>query len=178
MIRLFAAVAVPPDIAAALAPLQHGVEGARWRPAESLHITLRFFGDVAEPLADDLAEQLAGVGGKPFEISLHGVGAFGAGRDLRAIWAGLDDSEPLRILAARCERAARAAGLNPEKRKYAPHVTLAYLRGADPGEVAAWIQRYNLLKTQAFAVPEFGLYSSWTGRSGSFYRLEQTFTLA
>lgn len=178
MIRLFAAVAIPTAIAEALAPLQHGIEGARWRPAESLHITLRFFGDIAEPIADDLAEQLASVGGKAFELTLNGVGVFGGGRGLRAIWAGVDESEPLRTLAGRCERAARSAGLKPEKRKYAPHVTLAYLRGADQGEVAAWIQRYNLLKTQAFGVSEFGLYSSWTGRSGSFYRLEQTFTLA
>jgi RNA 2',3'-cyclic 3'-phosphodiesterase len=177
MIRLFAAIAIPPAIVEALAPLQHGLEAARWRPPESLHITLRFFGDVAEPIADDLDEQLAGIGGKAFELSLNGVGAFGEGRELRAVWAGLTESEPLRALAGRCERAARTAGLKPDKRKYAPHVTLAYLRGADPGEVAAWIQRHNLLKTQAFAVSEFGLYSSWSGRSGSFYRLERLYTL-
>jgi RNA 2',3'-cyclic 3'-phosphodiesterase len=177
VIRLFAAIAMPPAITEALAPLQHGVEGARWRPAESLHITLRFFGDVPEPTADDLDEQLEAVGGKRLELSLSGVGVFGEGRELRAIWAGLADSEPLRGLARRCESAARRAGLEPNTRKYAPHVTLAYLRGADPGEVAAWIQRNNLLKSEAFPVGEFGLYSSWSGRSGSFYRLEKAYAL-
>jgi 2'-5' RNA ligase len=57
-------------------------------------------------------------------------------------------------------------------------VTLAYLRRPDPGQVAAWIQRHNLLKTQAFEVRGFGLYSSWSGHSGSHYRLERTYTLA
>jgi RNA 2',3'-cyclic 3'-phosphodiesterase len=177
MIRLFAAIAVSPDIAQALAPLQHGVEGARWHPPENLHITLRFFGDVPEPTAEDIDEQLQAVGGGPLSLSLRGVGAFGEGRELRAIWAGLAESEALRRLAGRCESAARRAGLKPDTRNYAPHVTLAYLRRADEAAVAAWIQRHNLLKTQAFEVSEFGLYSSWTGRSGAFYRLERAYRL-
>src|SRR3954468_20100420 len=43
MIRLFAALAVPPEIGAALQARQHGIDGARWRPLEALHVTLRFF---------------------------------------------------------------------------------------------------------------------------------------
>jgi RNA 2',3'-cyclic 3'-phosphodiesterase len=177
MIRLFAAIAMPAQIVEALAPLQHGVEGARWRPPESLHLTLRFFGDVPEPTADDLDEQLQGIGDKALSLSLQGVGCFGEGRDLRAIWAGVTENEPLRRLAGRCESAARRAGLKADTRKYAPHVTLAYLRGADPATVGAWVQRNNLLKTEAFQVAEFGLYSSWSGRSGSFYRLERAYSL-
>ncbi|HET9159018.1 MAG TPA: RNA 2',3'-cyclic phosphodiesterase [Caulobacteraceae bacterium] len=178
MIRLFAAIAIPDHIAQALAPLQSGVDGARWRPAEAFHITLRFVGDVAEDIADSVDEQLSGICAKPFDLALGGVGAFGEGRDLRAIWAGVQESEPLRRLAGKCESAVRRAGLKPETRNYAPHVTLAYLRGAGGGEIGAWIASHNLLRTAPFRVDSFGLYSSWTGKAGASYRLEQSYTLA
>jgi len=152
MIRLFAALALPPDIAAALARRQSGVDGARWRPPESLHVTLRFFGEVREDVARDLDGELSTVGGGGFELALAGAGAFGDGRELHAIWAGVEENPALNRLAKACESAARRAGLKPESRHYRPHVTLAYLRHADPVEVAGWIQANNLLKSPAIPV--------------------------
>src|SRR5438105_4118091 len=128
MIRLFAALAIPEDIGRALARRQTGVEGARWRPLESLHVTLRFFGEVREDVARDLDGELAAIRGGPFEMELAGVGAFGEGADIRAIWAGVTESGPLTRLAKSCEAAARRAGLTPERRHCRPHVTLGYLR--------------------------------------------------
>ena len=124
-----------------------GWEGARWRPLEALHVTLRFFGEIREDVARDLDAELSAVRAAPFEIELAGVGAFGDGPDIHAIWAGVAETEPLLRLARACETAARRAGLKAETRHYRPHVTLAYLRRADPGEVAAWIQANNLLKS-------------------------------
>ena len=173
MIRLFAAVAPPPEIVAGLVPRQTGVEGARWREAGNLHLTLRFFGDVREDVARDLDGELAAVAARrPFEIALQGVGAFGEGRDVHVLWAGVADSPELKWLARACETAARRAGLKGERRPYRPHVTLAYLRGADPEEAGAWVQANNLLKSPPFTVTSFGLYSSHSGKGGSHYRLE------
>jgi 2'-5' RNA ligase len=45
-------------------------------------------------------------------------------------------------------------------------VTLAYLRRADPAEVAAWIQANNLLKSPPIHIDRFGLYSSTRPRRG------------
>lgn len=177
MIRLFAAVAIPGDVAAGLAPRQKGILGARWRPAESLHVTLRFFGRVSEDKADDLDVELSTAGGTAFELTLEGAGAFGEGANLNAVWAGVARSDPLKRLAARCERAARRAGLPKETRVYRPHVTLAYLRGVEPAAVGAWVQSHNLLKSSAFPVRRFGLYSSWPGDGGSVYRLERAYSL-
>ncbi|MEO8925946.1 MAG: RNA 2',3'-cyclic phosphodiesterase [Caulobacteraceae bacterium] len=177
MIRLFAAVVVPGDIGHALARRQQGLPCARWRQVESLHITLRFVGDVAENQADDLDAELAVVGGGPFEIALAGVGVFGEGADIVSVWAGLKASEPLKRLAARCETAARRAGLKAAARAWRPHVTLAYLRHADPVRVAAWIAAHNLLKSPPFPVTAFGLYSTRRTAAGSAYRLERSYRL-
>jgi 2'-5' RNA ligase len=85
------------------------------------------------------------------------------------------ESEPLRRLAGRCERAARRAGLKPETRAFRPHVTLAYLKRPEAPRVAAWVQSHNLLHSPLFDVDRFGLYSSRMGREGSVYRLERTY---
>lgn len=177
MIRLFAAIAVPDDIGAPLLRRQHGLPGARWRPLEALHITLRFFGDVQERVAEDLDLELDHITSAPFSLTLDGVGAFGEGPDIHAVWAGVAESAPLRGLAGRCETAARRAKMTADSRTYRPHVTLAYLRRPDPAEVAGWIQANSLLKSPAFAVDRFGLYSSRRTGEGSRYVLEREYRL-
>lgn len=177
MIRLFAALPLPAEIVQALARRQSGIEGAKWRPLDSLHITLRFFGEVREDVARDLDTELAGVRAPPFDIGLSGVGAFGDGPDIHAVWAGVEESAPLRHLARACETAARRVGLKAEGRQYRPHVTLAYLRHADPAEVGRWIQSNNLLKSPPIPVESFGLYSSFLGSEQAHYRLEADYAL-
>lgn len=177
MIRLFAALAIPPDIGRALQLRQTGIDGARWRPLEALHVTLRFFGEIRQDVARDLDAELLGVAGRPFELVLHGAGSFADGSEINAVWAGVAETPELRRLAEACEAAARRAGLKPEKRNYKPHVTLAYLRRPDPAEVGAWIQANNLLKSPPISVARFGLYSSTLGREGSHYRLEAEYPL-
>jgi len=177
MIRLFAALTPPPEIAEALIQRQSGLAGALWRPPESLHVTLRFFGEVAETVADDLDDALSRAARHPLTLELQGVGAFGDGGDLRAVWAGVAEDPALRQLARRCEMAARRVGLRPDTRSYHPHLTLAYLNGAEPAAVAAWIQANNLLRSPPFRVDGFGLYSSRLGAEGGGYRLERSYPL-
>jgi 2'-5' RNA ligase len=177
MVRLFAALEVPYDIAEGLVRRQQGLPRARWRPVEAMHVTLRFFGEVAEPTAADLDSALAGVNTAPFDLHLEGAGMFGEGEHMRAVWAGVAASEPLKRLAAKCESAARRVGLKPETRAYRPHVTLAYLKGSPPDRIAAWLQNHNLLRSPDWQVSRFHLYSSWAGPDGNRYDLERTYEL-
>ena len=177
MIRLFAAIAVPDDIGEPLLRRRHGLSGARWRPLEALHITLRFFGDMQETLAEDLDLELSRITSAPFGLTLEGVGAFGEGPDIHAVWAGVAESEPLRVLAGRCESAARRARLAADARAYRPHLTMAYLRRPDPVDVASWIQANSLLRSPPFAVDRFGLYSTHQTGEGSRYVLERDYRL-
>ena len=160
-----------------LARRQRGIEGARWRPLEALHITLRFIGEVSEEAAAELDVELARITAGPLDLVLEGAGAFGEGREARAVWAGVAENAALRSLAAKCETAARRAGLKPEKKAYRPHVTLAYLKRADPAEVARWIADNNLLQSPPFRVTWFGLWSSTLHPKGSRYTLEREYPL-
>lgn len=178
MIRLFAALEVPYDIAEGLTRRQQGLPRARWRPVEVMHITLRFFGEVAEPTAADLDSALAGISVAPFDLYLEGAGAFGEQDHARAVWAGVGESEPLRRLAQKCETAGKRVGLKSEVRAYRPHVTLAYLRGSPPDRIAAWVQGHNLLRSPPWRVTQFHLYSSWSGPDGARYDIERTYLLS
>jgi 2'-5' RNA ligase len=177
MIRLFAALPIPPEIAEGLARRQDGVPGARWSSLESLHLTLRFFGELSETAAADLDEALGAIAGGGFDVELAGVGAFGEGEEVRSLWAGATPSPALTLLAKRCETAARRCGLKAEARVFRPHVTLAYVKRAPAPKVAAWIAAHNLLRSPSWRATWFGLYSSWRGEDGARYELERTYPL-
>ncbi|HEY5070698.1 MAG TPA: RNA 2',3'-cyclic phosphodiesterase [Caulobacteraceae bacterium] len=177
MIRLFAAIPLPQEVADAVAHRQYGLAGARWTPRENLHLTLRFAGDVSEPQGADFATELSVVRSPPLGLALSGVGSFSSARDVRKLWAGVEASGPLQLLASRCETAARRSGLTPERRQWRPHVTLAHVKEADASQVAAWIQAHNLMRSSPFQVTSFGLYSSWRAAGGSAYRLERLYPL-
>ena len=175
-LRLFAAVTPSPQAADRMARLQRGVSGADWRLIENLHITLRFFGEVEEDVAEDLDHELARIRVKPFDVVVAGAGWFG-GEKPRALWLGVNAPERLSGLAAACERAARRAGLDPESRKYIPHVTLAYCSGTSVEGAAAFTQRLATFRAPAFTVDRFYLYSSWLGKSQSRYTVEAEYPL-
>ncbi len=178
-VRIFAALDLPDDVAERLMALMKGVPGAKWRPRENLHLTLRFFGEVAEPVADDIDAALgeAAEANAPFDLQLKSAGSFG-GADPHALWIGARVAPELTKLAKDCERAARRAGLKPEARKFTPHVTVAYLNNAPLERVQSFEQRLALFETRPFRVDRFGLYSSVVRKSApSLYRLEAEYLL-
>lgn len=178
MLRLFTALPIPFDVATILARRQTGLPGARWRPAEALHVTLAFYGEVDERRADDLAAELARIPPGRFDIRLKGVGAFGDAHRSHTLWAGIEAAERLGILAGRCRAAAERAGIRMEPRVYRPHLTLAYLKAqTNPDRIGAWITGHNLLESPPILVDRFGLYSSVLSDDGSHYELEREYPL-
>lgn len=176
MIRLFTAVELPEQIRLRLSMLQAGVPGARWSPRENLHLTLRFIGEVNEATARDIDDVLATIDGKPFTLTLKGVGEFGR-KDGRALWAGVDNSEPLRHLAAKIESALQRMGLAAETRKFTPHVTLARLRDTPMTNIQQYLSDYALFDSGPFDVDRFTLFSSVQTPKGSLYRAENVYPL-
>ncbi|MEZ5938732.1 MAG: RNA 2',3'-cyclic phosphodiesterase [Hyphomonadaceae bacterium] len=175
-LRLFAAVPLPQEIRARLATLQHDVPGARWRPQENMHLTLRFFGEIDEPLARELDYELGDIVAAPFELSLKGIGSFGRSEP-SVLWAGVEAPEALKRLAAACERAARAAGLQPEARIFRPHVTLAHGRAMTDVDAAAYCERNGGFRTEPFWADHFALYSSWVSKGSRRYVEEAVYPL-
>lgn len=176
MPRLFVGLSIPDTARDQLAFLQSGLRGAKWRPRENFHLTLRFIGEVDGHMFREALSALARIDAPGFEMALAGVGYFGDKRP-RAVWAGVDAPPALGHLQAKVETVCQRIGLAPERRKFTPHVTLAYLAGARRPAVAAYAAEHGLFRTQPFTVDAFHLYSSRLGGAASAYRIEKSHAL-
>ena len=101
MIRLFAGLPVPDDIADRLEPLQTGLDGARWRGREHFHVTLGFFGDVIEPAARELDEAIGRIEAPQLDLAVEGVGWFGR-KEPGLVYATVKRTPELEALAKAC----------------------------------------------------------------------------
>jgi 2'-5' RNA ligase len=174
--RLFTGLEVPADIASELAMLRGGISGARWIDAENYHITLRFVGDVDERIAGDVAETLGEIRRAAFSVALDGLSWFGADKP-RAIVARVKPTSALVELQADHERRLRRIGLEPESRKFTPHITLARLRSASTLAVADYLSTRGYLPTLQFEATRFVLFSARESTGGGPYLVEAAYDL-
>lgn len=176
MPRLFTALPLPEDIRDELMDLEAPLAGAHWIDADDYHLTLRFAGDLDNPVAREFSDNLAAIDSDAFELRLAGVGAFG-GKDPRIIYAGVAPSDALDALARAHDRAARNAGIAPARRPFKPHVTLARLKYASPEAVAGFLTRYGGYRSRPFNVTRFDLMSSRPQTGGGPYAVEESFLM-
>ena len=178
MPRLFTGLEIPRDVAFALSLKRGGLIGARWIDAENYHITLRFIGDVDNTVADDVSDGLDRLSNSlAFQVRLTHLGVFGGDKP-RALYAGVEVNETLIRLQAAQERVLQRVGLEPESRKFTPHVTLARLRGSFAEDTARFITMAGLFEPLQFEASRFVLFSSRDSVGGGPYVVEQSYPLA
>ncbi|MSP02320.1 MAG: RNA 2',3'-cyclic phosphodiesterase [Acetobacteraceae bacterium] len=177
--RLFVALDLPWSAREQLAALSgSGIPGARWVPPENYHLTLRFIGDIPSHVARDVDDALLGLRSRGFALTLTGMGTFSKGGVSSALWVGVERTPPLDHLRNKIEMALQRCGLEPERRKFQPHVTLARLDNPAEGKVAAFVQAHNLFRTEALPVEHFTLFSSLLCKDHAVYTPEAEYELA
>ncbi|RDE06491.1 RNA 2',3'-cyclic phosphodiesterase [Sphingomonas aracearum] len=166
MFRLFAALRPPPAVRDLLLATMEGPSNVRWQDDEQLHLTLRFIGEVDGRAAEDVAAAIDQVGGEAPVVSIRGVGAFDT-----ALWAGVAPAEPVARLHRKVDHALVRCGLQPERRAFLPHITLARfprsLRAAP--EIVSWQARHAALASEPFRLSHLLLYQSFLTREGARY---------
>jgi RNA 2',3'-cyclic 3'-phosphodiesterase len=177
MPRLFTGLEIPDDIRHSLSMLRGGLPGARWIDAENYHLTLRFIGDVDDVMAQEIALILGKVRRGGFELRLDGLTSFG-GRKPRAVVATVASSPAVMELQAEHERLMQRIGIEPEGRKFTPHVTLARLRDTSNRDVAEYLSARGGFRSAPFPVPNFVLFSSRASVGGGPYVVEADYPLA
>jgi 2'-5' RNA ligase len=168
MHRLFVAIRPPEPIRDLLIDAMDDGADFRWQDEEQLHLTLRFVGEVERPLANDLGDALSRIHSESFELRIAGVGRFEQ-RSSGALWAGVEPKAPAAALAAKIERVCQSIGLEPERRAFHPHITLARWKGRRTREVQSYLERVGGLSSEPFAVDEFVLFESRLSRHGAHY---------
>ncbi|WP_328805032.1 RNA 2',3'-cyclic phosphodiesterase [Parasphingopyxis marina] len=154
-----------------------GISGARWHSDEQLHLTLRFIGDVDRHRAEDVAAALGHIAFPQFEIALRGIGHFGDLSRQRQLWAGVSPHRDLEKLHAKVDSALRQIGIEPDRRAFLPHITIARLN-RNAGPIDAFAETHGGLSSDPFAVGHFALFESSLGREGARYETIARYPLA
>jgi len=179
--RLFVAIALPNDVKEALGDvidrLRPSAPDEKWVPSQNLHATIAFLGEVGDKREASISDALRGVVVEraPCSTRTTGAGAFPSQRRARVLWTGLaDDDGCLAASAAAVVSALEPVGFAPEKRAWAPHVTLARFRA--PRDVSAMIVTADV-PALGFTVEEVTLYRSRLARPAPVYEAVARFPL-
>lgn len=174
MPRLFTALDLPPaaiDTLCAFRQEQHLDVRARWTPAENLHLTLRFIGEIDDARAERVEATLADVHGRnaPFDVEPLGLGVLPSRRTPRVLTVRIDPSEPLQRLYGTLQDALAAVDVEREERLFRPHVTLARFKNASPERVYAALRTMQAPPLDPFPADRFYLYESTLTPDGAVH---------
>lgn len=177
-LRVFCAVELPFEIRAAAAAqaarLRRDFPEARasWARPESLHITLKFVGEIEAARVGDLsrAAGAAAGGAEPFRLTIEESGTFPPRGAARVLWLGVKDAAgQLARLQRRLEQECEAAGFPGEARAFKPHLTLARIRAPQGAHALSESHRRTPFGPQHFDVTELLVIRSELGPGGSRY---------
>jgi 2'-5' RNA ligase len=179
--RVFAAIELPPHVRNALAEVHHNLQssaqGARWVAPESIHLTLKFLGEVHESRIAAIDNALMNLAWQPFTVSVRGVGFFPGKRSPRVFWAGME-APTMAELAVEIDARLERLGFEKEKRAFRPHITLA--RAKESRMESSLVSAASDLEDHefgSFVVDRFFLFQITLKPSGAIYTKLKEYTL-
>lgn len=182
--RLFIALDIPGEIRERLRQYVERVQAlapdVRWARIESLHVTLKFIGEVKEEKLPKIKDTLAQIKAQPFQVEFKETGFFPAPKSARVFWAGVSASDALPQLASATETAVEKVGIARENRPYHAHLTLA--RAPEGVRHCFRLLQERLTAEEpphfgTMTAQEFFLYQSQIMRGGARYTKLQRFPL-
>jgi RNA 2',3'-cyclic 3'-phosphodiesterase len=177
MLRLFVGIGFPPELKLRLSLLCSGIPGAKWVDPGNFHLTLRFIGEIGEDVAADIDDALSRLRARRFNVQIAGTGVFGGDKP-HSLWVGVERSPELVGLRDKIEQALIRAGLPPEPRKFAPHVTLARLRNPPLDKLRDFLTANAQFRAEPFPVEGFSLIASFQTKAGSVYEDQAEYPLS
>jgi 2'-5' RNA ligase len=170
--RLFIGLELPESIRAELVRLNPRVKGLRWLPAEQLHLTMSFLGEVDATGEERLREALAVVKVPAFFLPVMGIGTFGGERPT-VVWAGVGKGHPhLFALHKHIQDAVLHAGLEADLKPFHPHITLGRARGVSGAALKPFLRQHSETEFDLWKVNGFALFSSRLTPDGSIYSVD------
>jgi len=176
--RVFLAVGVSGDVAAAVTRLQNALgQGApaglfRLVDGGQCHVTLRFLGQRSGEEQQRIMAAAAAVArvSAPFGVAFGGLGVFPDARRPHTLWLGLTEGKGALVgLAARLETALGEAGFAPEGRPFVPHLTVARIKQRPAPALVKQLLGAGMEPTRVQAVESFALMESRATGAGVRY---------
>lgn len=174
--RMFVAIEIPSEAAArvrsAAGALRRVDAPVRWIAGDSMHVTLKFLGDVAVDLVPQLERRLATIRAPALDLRIAELGTFPTHGKPRVVWAGLTgDIASLTELAAQIDAVCGSLGFSPETRAFRPHVTIGRVNGSRDLDAlrAAIADASSSVSAELPATEEFTLFRSDLTPDGAKY---------
>ena len=184
MKRLFAAVKIhpSPEFMKTYNSLKSGLKFCRitWVKPESIHVTLKFFGETEERKIPEISRVLREVAAshKPFASEIVNVGIFGSSYSPKVIWFGIDKSEPLKKLGNDVLQSVEKIGWEPDRQNFVPHLTIGRIKDVPDKQLfQKMIDMHKTDRLQEFSVSEFNLYESILLKEGPLYKVVESYRL-
>jgi RNA 2',3'-cyclic 3'-phosphodiesterase len=173
--RHFVAIPLSEDIKQVLSNYQTRNGAIKWVSPEQMHLTLKFLGEIDNIQRKQFIKLLHEIQYQPFELSLEGFGFFPDRGAPRVFWAGIQsDGDALYELQEQVEAAALKIGIEKDKFKYKPHVTLGRIN--DSSIRKAELMNHEMeLSTRKFRVDQFRLFQSILQPEGSNHKVIEVF---
>jgi 2'-5' RNA ligase len=179
--RIFIALDIPGDIRARMTEYLERVRSlapkARWARLESLHVTLKFVGEVSDVRLLEMKTALSAVKTAPFAVSFQDVGFFPNAKSPRVFWIGVQGGQALPQLAAAVDAALGKLGIAREDKAYHPHLTLARAGSGSLKQLLPVLQPEAPPQFGTMTAQEFWMYKSEPQRGGSRYTKLERFGL-
>jgi len=181
LLRTFIAVDIPSHIQQLIQqriePLHKSVGAAlvRWVTPESLHLTLKFLGNVAPANLQVLSQMLRAEADvvHDFDIQITGLGAFPSRNRPRVIFIGVQAPAELEVLQRGIESACARLGYEAEGRDFSPHLTVGRVRqdasSSDQQKICGALERTNIDLPGTARVDSVHLYKSELNPGGPVY---------
>jgi 2'-5' RNA ligase len=184
--RCFVAVNVAEPVRKMILRVQDALRRAdadvRWVGEETLHLTLKFCGDLGEEEVGRLRGLLAVEAGRwrPMALVYAGVGTFPERGAPRVVWAGATgDVERLSGLARAVERHAETVGVGPERFPFVPHLTIGRVKSdRNVKRLRSALEPQRAVPLGKDEVREFVLFRSTLTSDGPIYDVVETYPLA
>lgn len=182
MKRLFAAIQIVPNssLLEALGHFQERLKKEKivWVPPGNWHITLKFFGNIAEPLIADLLEahHQTALKFEAFTCQLKGCGSFGSPGHPRILWLGLQNCQGIETLYHRLHQELHPLGYQPDRSFFHPHLTIGRIKELhNPSLLWELVSDYQETFFQELNIHRFELYQSVLRPEGPEYQIFQSF---
>lgn len=172
-VRAFVAIPCPPGLRSAVVKQIREWKAlaadVAWTDPASAHVTLRFLGNAEPGVLERLTPRLADAAHEagPVVARAGTTGAFPGWRRARVLWLAVESDGAIERLAAAVETAARAAGFEPEDRRFTAHLTLGRVRGRRGAGSATPAVRTWVPRAAPEPVAEMILYRSDLGPHGA-----------
>jgi 2'-5' RNA ligase len=147
-------------------------ERINWVPAEQLHITLAFLGDMEEGLISGMVAAVEKILElhREFEITLSAMGVFKDLRDPRVIWIGCTAGPEFQQIKSDLDQVLTGFGYEPDNRVFSPHLTLGRIKGMrNTNHLAKLITLYKDVVFQQQVISQIVLYESRLTPAGPEY---------